>query len=118
MPGKKNSLILFPTWILQLNSLLIHRKSVFNELEGKNVVLSKAELDIIKRIQERRCPDASYDPYPNTVEWFTSKTAIHPVTNRPEPKSRFIPSKWEAQKVCFGSETQISYFFNLLSFMK
>jgi hypothetical protein len=25
---------------------------------------------------------------------------IHPVTNIPEPKSRFVPSRWEIKRVC------------------
>lgn len=33
------------------------------------------------------------------VDWFSSEVAKHPISNRPEPKSAFIPSKWEKQMV-------------------
>lgn len=33
------------------------------------------------------------------VEYFSSKTMQHPVTSAPEPKRRFVPSKWEAKRV-------------------
>ena len=32
------------------------------------------------------------------VDWFKWEDAKHPLSNAPEPKSRFIPSKWEAKK--------------------
>ncbi|CAG8806451.1 1551_t:CDS:2, partial [Racocetra persica] len=44
-------------------------------------------------------PDPNYDPYEPTVEWFTSKPEIMPLTATPEPKRRFIPSKWEAKRI-------------------
>lgn len=78
-------------------------RSVFNELEGKNVNLTSSELEMIKRIQSKQFPNPEFNPYPETVEWFTSKTELHPISSAPEPKSRFIPSKWEHKKVikCF-----------------
>ena len=33
------------------------------------------------------------------VDFFTHEKMIHPLSNAPEPKSRFIPSKWEAKRV-------------------
>jgi hypothetical protein len=33
------------------------------------------------------------------VDWFKWDDAKHPLSNAPEPKRRFIPSKWEAKKV-------------------
>lgn len=36
------------------------------------------------------------------VDWFKYDDALHPLSNAPEPKRRFIPSKWESKKVsCF-----------------
>ena len=32
------------------------------------------------------------------VDWFKWEDSKHPFSNAPEPKSRFIPSKWEAKK--------------------
>lgn len=33
------------------------------------------------------------------VDWFAWDGAKHPLSNAPEPKRRFIPSKWESKKV-------------------
>lgn len=70
-----------------------------NPYEGKNVVLSKEELDIIKRLQGQEFGDSSIDPFEPTIEWYTSKTMEMPLTGKPEPKRRFIPSKWEGKRV-------------------
>ncbi|PVG04148.1 BOP1NT-domain-containing protein [Serendipita vermifera] len=63
--------------------------------------LSAQELDIIRRLYAGENPDAGYDPYEPTVEWFTGKgkEEIMPLSAAPEPKRRFVPSKWEKQKI-------------------
>ncbi|OCH93615.1 BOP1NT-domain-containing protein [Obba rivulosa] len=63
--------------------------------------LTAEELDIIRRLQENENPDASYDPYEPTIEWFTGKgkEEVMPLSAAPEPKRRWVPSKWEKQKV-------------------
>jgi ribosome biogenesis protein ERB1 len=33
------------------------------------------------------------------VDWFDYEDKGHPLSSAPEPKRRFIPSKWEAKKV-------------------
>ncbi|KAI8060081.1 NUC169 domain-containing protein [Gongronella butleri] len=74
-------------------------KSAYSAKDGKSIVLNDDELDIIQRLQEGQIPDAGYNPYEPTVEFFTSKTETMPLSARPEPKRRFIPSKWEAKKI-------------------
>ncbi|KAI7861707.1 NUC169 domain-containing protein [Spinellus fusiger] len=74
-------------------------RTVRSDKEGKDFVLNDEEMDIIQRLQGGAIPDAGYNPYEPTVEWFTSKTEVMPISARPEPKSRFVPSKWEAKKV-------------------
>ena len=63
--------------------------------------LTAAELDLIRRLKENENPDAQYDPYEPTVEWFTGegKQEVMPLSAAPEPKRRWVPSKWEKQKV-------------------
>ncbi|RHZ56097.1 hypothetical protein Glove_406g85 [Diversispora epigaea] len=65
----------------------------------KNVRLTDEELEIIRRIQLGEFPDPNYDPYEPTVEWFTSKPEVMPLSAAPEPKRRFVPSKWEAKRI-------------------
>ncbi|KAL9115281.1 MAG: hypothetical protein Q9187_007341, partial [Circinaria calcarea] len=66
---------------------------------GKPLELSQEELEVLKRIQMNEVPEEGYDPYPATIEYFTSKTEIMPLSAAPEPKRRFIPSKHEAKRV-------------------
>ena len=66
---------------------------------GLPLELSHEELEVLKRIQMDEIPEDGYDPYPATVEYFTSKTEIMPLSAAPEPKRRFIPSKHEAKRV-------------------
>lgn len=72
-----------------------------DKLTGQDVKLSDEELDIIRRLQNAEIPDDSFDPYEPTVEWYTGKgmEMQMPLSSRPEPKSRFLPSKWEHKKV-------------------
>lgn len=66
---------------------------------GKSLNLSTEELELIRKIQHNENTDESINPYEPTIEWFTSKTEIMPLTAAPEPKSRFMPSKHEAKKI-------------------
>jgi len=75
--------------------------SAEDKLLQKNVQLSDKELDIIRRIVQAENPDADFDPYQDTIEWFTGKgqERVMPLSAAPEPKRRFVPSKWEHAKV-------------------
>ncbi|GEQ69278.1 hypothetical protein JCM33374_g2949 [Metschnikowia sp. JCM 33374] len=66
---------------------------------GESLKLSKEELELIRKIQNNENTDTSIDPYEPTIEWFTSKTEIMPLSAAPEPKRRFMPSKHEAKRV-------------------
>ncbi|KAJ2382507.1 Ribosome biogenesis protein erb1, partial [Coemansia sp. RSA 2603] len=70
-----------------------------DETNQRDVTISAEEIDIIRRIQGGDIPDAEYDPYEPTVEWFTSQTMKTPVTGAPLTKRGFVPSKWEHKRV-------------------
>ncbi|KAF8592530.1 BOP1NT-domain-containing protein [Ramaria rubella] len=59
--------------------------------------LSAEELDIIRRLRENEIPDSSFDPY--EVFLRDEKPEVMPLSGAPEPKRRWVPSKWEKQKV-------------------
>lgn len=44
-------------------------------------------------------PDNAVDPYEDYVDFFTDVPLKTPVIDIPEPKRRFVPSKWEHKKV-------------------
>ncbi|KAH9978053.1 BOP1NT-domain-containing protein [Lactifluus volemus] len=75
--------------------------SVFDKNTQTDKPLTAEELDIIRRLESLENPDADYNPYEPTVEWFTGKgkEEVMPLSAAPEPKRRWIPSKWEKQKV-------------------
>lgn len=66
---------------------------------GKPLELSEEELQLLRKIQMNEIPEEGYDPYEPTVEYFTGKTEIMPLSAAPEPKRRFVPSKHEAKRV-------------------
>ena len=66
---------------------------------GRPLELSQEELQLLRRVQMNEIPEHGYDPYEPTVEYFTSKTEIMPLSAAPEPKRRFVPSKHEAKRV-------------------
>ncbi|PSR78237.1 NUC169 domain-domain-containing protein [Coniella lustricola] len=66
---------------------------------GKPLNLSRDELELIKKIQMNEVPSEGFDPYPETVEWFTSHEEIMPLSAAPEPKRRFLPSKYEQKRI-------------------
>ncbi|KAG5457948.1 MAG: NUC169 domain-containing protein [Olpidium bornovanus] len=72
-------------------------RTVHDRLGGKDVVLNDEELDIIRRLYNQQFTDANYDPYAPWVDFFSSKTMETPLSSAPEPKRRFVPSKWEAK---------------------
>src|SRR3954468_730729 len=61
-------------------------RSAKNIKEGKDIVLNDEELDIIRRLQGGFIPEKDYDPYEPTIEWFSSKTEVMPLSAAPEPK--------------------------------
>ncbi|KAL9634310.1 MAG: hypothetical protein Q9164_004166 [Protoblastenia rupestris] len=66
---------------------------------GKPLELGREELEVLRRIQMNEVPDAGYDPYPATIEYFSGKMEEMPLSAAPEPKRRFVPSKHEAKRV-------------------
>ncbi|KAL1956978.1 hypothetical protein VTO42DRAFT_6467 [Malbranchea cinnamomea] len=66
---------------------------------GKPLELSQDELELLRKVQMNEIPEDGYNPYEPTVEWFTSKQEIMPLSAAPEPKRRFVPSKHEAKRV-------------------
>lgn len=74
-------------------------RTVQDSVTGKQLVLTDEQLNLIEKIQNSQYPVPGFDPYEPYVDFFTHEKMIHPLSNAPEPKSRFIPSKWEAKRV-------------------
>ncbi|CAI0427358.1 unnamed protein product [Linum tenue] len=74
-------------------------RKIYDDYNDEDVELTKEEAKMISRLLNGKAPHAEFDPYAPYVDWFKWDDAIHPLSNAPEPKRRFIPSKWEAKKV-------------------
>ncbi|THV03308.1 BOP1NT-domain-containing protein [Dendrothele bispora CBS 962.96] len=75
--------------------------SAFDKNTQSDKPLTTEELDLIRRLYAGENPDAEYDPYEPMTEWFTGKgkEEVMPLSAAPEPKRRWVPSKWEKKKV-------------------
>ncbi|XP_028410062.1 ribosome biogenesis protein bop1-like [Dendronephthya gigantea] len=74
-------------------------RTVKDKQSMKEIVLTDEELGIIESIQNKHYPASADDPYQPYIDHFTSIKMDHPISSGPEPKSRFIPSKWEHKKI-------------------
>jgi len=45
------------------------------------------------------------------IDWYKWEDSKHPLSNAPEPKRRFIPSKWEAKKVIIPLLASVKKFY-------
>lgn len=85
--------------LLELIELPEGWTGLLDQNTGLSLKLTPEELELIRKIQNNENTDDSINPYEPTIEWFTSKTEIMPLSAAPEPKRRFMPSKHEAQKI-------------------
>lgn len=56
------------------------------------------EIKMLMRIRRGQFPHLEVDPFPEYEEWASTEVQETPIINLPEPKRRFIPSKWEEKK--------------------
>ena len=77
------------------------RTSAFDTNTQMDKPLTSEELELVRRLHASEVPDANYDPYEPTTEWFTGKgkEEIMPISGALQPKRRWVPSKWEKRKV-------------------
>lgn len=61
-------------------------------------MLTDDMVELVQRLQGNEFP-AGADPYEEHVPFFTSIPMLHPLSSAPEPKRRFVPSKWEHEKI-------------------
>ncbi|XP_072962483.1 ribosome biogenesis protein BOP1 homolog [Typha angustifolia] len=74
-------------------------RKIYDEYNDEEVELTKEETKLISRLLRGKTPHGGVDPYAPYVDWFEWDDKGHPLSNAPEPKRRFIPSKWEQKKV-------------------
>lgn len=72
---------------------------MYDAYNDRKIVVSDRDMEIIRRIQAGAFAHPEFEAYPEYVDYYTSDKMIHSMGNDQEPKSRFIPSKWERMKV-------------------
>ena len=82
------------------DTLIYCRRTVRDPQTGQNIVLSREDCAVIERLKSGTYADGDVNPFDS--DWpssFEREIEIHPLSNRPEDKRSFIPSKWERLKV-------------------
>ncbi|EDW77174.1 uncharacterized protein Dwil_GK22227 [Drosophila willistoni] len=74
-------------------------RTVKDPQTGQEVVLSDADIALIKRINSARIPNAEHEEYEPWIEWFTSEVEKMPIKNVPDHKRSFLPSVSEKKRV-------------------
>jgi ribosome biogenesis protein ERB1 len=72
-------------------------RTIYDEYNDEEIVLTKEEIAMLMRIRRGEFPHAEVNPFPEYAE--SDEVWAAPLRNDPEPKRRFIPSKWEEKKV-------------------
>lgn len=74
-------------------------RKITDTLNNTQVRLSRADLELIQRVRQRKFADANIDPFEDwNHEIETKEDFIHPFNtgfSHREPKRRFVQSKWE-----------------------
>lgn len=94
-------------------------RTVKDAQTGQDIIISEADIELIKRINSQKIPDASFDDYAvflllfrliyiniltncyfqPWIDWFTSEVEQVPIKNVPDHKRSFLPSRSEKKTV-------------------
>jgi len=74
-------------------------RTIYDEYNDEEIVLSKEEMRMIQRLRAGKFAHVEVNPFEPENDWFTRDPEIMPLNGAPEPKRRFIPSKWEEKRV-------------------
>ncbi|KAM7344809.1 ribosome biogenesis protein BOP1 homolog [Cochliomyia hominivorax] len=74
-------------------------RTVRDPQTGQEVVLTDADIELIKRINSARVPNPEHNEYEPWIEWFTSEVEKMPIKNVPDHKRSFLPSVSEKKKI-------------------
>ncbi|MES1913298.1 MAG: hypothetical protein MHM6MM_005497 [Cercozoa sp. M6MM] len=77
------------------------KRTVFDSLNDRKHVLSRAELELIRRLRKGQFPHANFDDHKPMEEFHTrpEDRIQHTLHDPIEPKRRFVPSKHEHRRV-------------------
>ena len=73
--------------------------TVYDMYNDRHVVLSERDLQIIRRVQSSAFAHPEHNDTPDYIDYVSSITEEMPITAAPEPKRRFVSSKWEMMRI-------------------
>ncbi|XP_050375809.1 ribosome biogenesis protein BOP1 homolog [Argentina anserina] len=74
-------------------------RKFIDDYNAEEVEVTKEDIKTLNRLLEGKAPHGDFDPCLPYVDWFKWDDSLHPLSNAPEPKRRFIPSKSESKLV-------------------
>lgn len=74
-------------------------RTVYDMYNDREIVLTDRELEIIRRMKAGAFAHPEHDSMPEYVDYESSIREVMPLSAAPEPKRRFLPSKWEMMRV-------------------
>jgi len=82
-------------------------RTLYDPVNDETYTLTAEEVALIQRLRDGGVPggDGDFDPYAPALDWadfdglLATNGVVHPISNGPEPKRRFVPSAWEAKRV-------------------
>ncbi|XP_030387597.1 ribosome biogenesis protein BOP1 homolog [Scaptodrosophila lebanonensis] len=74
-------------------------RTVKDPQTGQEVLLTDADIALIKRVNSARIPNPEHNEYEPWIDWFTSEVEKMPIKNVPDHKRSFLPSVSEKKKV-------------------
>lgn len=74
-------------------------KTIYDMYNDREVTLSARDLEIIRRIQAGAYAHPEFNDTPDYSDYYSGTVMDMPLSAAPEPKRRFVPSKWEMMRV-------------------
>jgi ribosome biogenesis protein ERB1 len=77
-----------------------YRWTFWDEEAGEEVTLTKRDLQLLTRIHSGAAAHPEASMYVELTDIYSAEKELHPLNSDPyEPKRRFLPSKWEGQRI-------------------
>ena len=73
--------------------------TIYDMYNNREVQLSERDIEIIRRMQMGAFAHAEHNDTPDYSDYASSIKEVMPLSAAPEPKRRFVPSKWETMRV-------------------
>lgn len=74
-------------------------RTLYDMYNDREIVLTDRELEIIRRVQAGAFAHPEFEDTPDYVDYFSSIQEIMPLSQHPDSKKKYMPSKWEKMRI-------------------